>query len=831
MEEDHLTLFADVLLPLPLPGTFTYRVPFALNERVGRGQRVVVQFGPKKVYTGLIYRIHQKVPSGYIPKYILSVLDDLPLVNDKQSEHWDWIAEYYMCRPGEVMNAALPSGLKLASESTLLLHPDFGSDFGGLGEKEFLIAEALSIRQRLTLTEVASIVDQKKIIPLIKGMIEKNIIITEEDLKEKYKPRRELFLGLNPEFEGEERLKKVFEKLEKQAHKQLEALMQYMAVRAREAGSGGWVSRRMLLSVDGVSAAAVQGLITKKVFISAEREVSRLRDYPRTSDAGSIVFTDAQQKALDELQEGLKQKDVALLHGITASGKTELYIRLISDQISQGKQVLFLLPEIALTAQIINRLKKFFGPLVGVYHSRYSSGERVEVWNRVNAFSGEHPVGNPYQLVLGARSALFLPFSRLGLIIVDEEHDASYKQNEPAPRYHARDAAIVLARIHRAKVILGSATPSVESAFNAMQGKYALVRLNKRYTDVMLPVVEVADLKKETAGRRMRSHFSPALYNGIQKALARGEQVILFQNRRGFSTRIECRFCSWVPQCSHCDVSLVYHKQQNLLKCHYCGYSTRIPAECPACKSTHLETRGFGTERIEEETRMVFPGARIARMDLDSTRSKQAYQQIIADFEERRTDILIGTQMVTKGLDFDHVSVVGILNADNMLGFPDFRAHERSFQLMEQVSGRAGRRETRGLVVIQTWNPGHAVINHVLMHNFGAMLSEQLTQRKRFLYPPFTRLVQITLRHSDAEILQKAADILADDLRKKLGKRVLGPEYPLISRVRNLYLKNILIKLERSTGLPAQKNTIAETINIFGKSFTRVLVSVDVDPM
>jgi len=828
---DRITLFADVILPLQLPGFYTYRIPYEFNSAVKKGMRVVVQFGKKKIYTALVYRIHENVPVNYVPKYILSILDDIPVVNEKQYLFWDWIVKYYLCRPGEVMNAALPSSLKLVSESCVVLHPEFDRNFEQLNDKEYLIAEALDIRQKLNLTEISDIVEQQKIIPLLKNMIEKKIVLLEEELHDKYKPKTEVCVRLSNEYQEENMLHKAFDELNRKAFKQLEVLMAFIHLTRDAVPPMQHVSRPVLLQKAKASSAQLQGLMAKGILETYTRSDTRLKDFDSTNSVDDIILTDEQVGAFELIKQHFTEKDVVLLHGITSSGKTEIYIKLINETLAQGKQVLFLLPEIALTTQIINRLRKYFGKDVGVYHSKYSNDERVEVWNRVMAGGSSGSVGKPYQIILGARSALFLPFSNLGLIIVDEEHDTSYKQVDPPPRYNARDAAIMLAHFHHAKTLLGSATPSVETYYNALSGKFGMAELNKRYGDMLLPEIIIANLKEQTRQKKMKSHFTETLFNLMNQALENNEQIILFQNRRGYSTRIECNDCNWVPECKNCDVTLIYHKQINLLKCHYCGYTQKIPEQCPACKSTALHTKGLGTERIEEETALVFRDHRIARMDLDSTRTKNAYLQILNDFEDRKTDILIGTQMITKGLDFDNVNVVGIINADNMLNFPDFRSHERSFQLMAQVSGRAGRRNKRGKVVIQTYNPEHQIIKFVVDHNYIGMCNMQLLQRQQFHYPPYSRLIQITLKHQDSHRLNEAASYLAHNLRLKFSKKVFGPEYPVVSRIRNLYLKNILIKLDRDQHLQKHKEEIMRIADDFLKNFSSVKLAVDVDPM
>jgi primosomal protein N' (replication factor Y) (superfamily II helicase) len=831
---ERITLFADVLLPIPVGGTFTYRIPYDLNEQVQEGVRVVVQFGASKIYTALVARVHEIPPKSHIPKYVLSILDESPIVTPVQQTFWAWLAGYYLCHQGEVMNAALPSAFKLASESKIALNPLLPGDLTGLNEKELLLIEALHHRKSIAISEVSKILDQQKTIPLIKTLIEKGIIVPEEELNDPYRPKREAFVELNPEFEeDEEALKSLFDQLEKRAKKQLEMVMTFVRLSGFGFGELKEVKRQVLLKESRGNAAQLDILVGKGVFGTYEKLVSRFDDIGQESDSELIELTDGQQDALVNIRESFKSKDVVLLHGVTSSGKTELYIKLIREVIDQGKQVLFMLPEIALTTQIISRLRKYFGDRVGVYHSRFNVHERVEIWNAVldNSKSGQ-PAGRRYDIILGARSSLFLPFSNLGLVVVDEEHDPSFKQMDPAPRYNGRDAAIYLAHLHGAKTLLGSATPSVESYFNAVQGKYGLIELSARYGNMEMPQIQIVNVKESLRQGLMKSHFSSVLLTQIENALDHGEQAILFQNRRGFSLRLECDICHWMPSCKNCDVTLVYHKKNNQLRCHYCGFVARIPEKCPECQRFKIKMKGFGTEKVEEELGLLFPKARIARMDLDTTRTKHSLQQIIGDFEARKIDILVGTQMVTKGLDFDNVSLVCILNADNMLSYPDFRASERSFQLMAQVSGRSGRKYKQGRVIIQTYNPGHPVIGYVVRNDYLAMFKQQLVERQKFKYPPYTRLVLLKLKHKDPDLLNKAADVLAKSLRKVFGKRILGPEFPMVSRIMNYYIKHIMFKIERGVSSAAMKARLVEEIGKFQQepSFRPVKVLMDVDP-
>ena len=833
------TYFVDVIIPLSVPNLYTYRVPYELNGAVAVGKRVVVQFGKGKLYSALIRTIHEKPPKLYEAKYIDSILDEQPIVNTKQFELWDWISSYYMCTIGEVMIAALPGGLRLASESKIVLNPKFDSATieCNLSDKEYLIIDALELRNVLSINEVSEIIEQKTAYPIIKSLIEKGVVIIEEELKEKFKPKIATFVKITDYADNEDNLKTIFDSLEKKAVKQLEVLMAYINLSKRYSNERIEVKKSDILKMVAGGEGALNALVKKEIFTLYDREVGRFASFENENKISELNET--QKEVLDSINKS--EKDVILLHGVTSSGKTEIYVKLIEQVIAEGKQVLYLLPEIALTTQIINRLRKYFGDAVGVYHSKFNENERVEVWNKVLNFKSQVPnfannlkpeISN-LKLIIGARSALFLPFSNLGLVIVDEEHDTSYKQYDPAPRYNARDGAIYLAHIHKAKTLLGSATPSIESYYNAMEGKYGFAEMTKRFGGVQMPEILIADVKEAQKRKQMKSHFSPLLLDTITLALDKKEQVILFQNRRGFAPQLECNMCAWVPQCVNCDVSLTFHKTTNQLRCHYCGYAIKPPSKCGACGDTDLRMKGFGTEKIEEELQIFYPKAKIARMDLDTTRSKFAHQHIIQDFEERNVDILVGTQMVTKGLDFDNVSMVGILNADSMLNFPDFRSFERSFQLMSQVAGRAGRKNKRGTVIIQTHNPTHSIILEVIENNYVGMYTNQLLDRKNFNYPPYYRLIEMTVIHKDLDLVNDAAKYIADKLKKHFGKRVLGPEFPMISRIRNLFHKTILIKIERESSVMQVKKIIVEELGKFKvkSEYKSVRVNMDVDPM
>jgi len=827
---ERITLFVDVLLPVPIPGTFTYRVPFELNEAVLEGKRVVVQFGKKKLYSGLIKRIHQEIPDYPNVKYIMDVLDSEPIVTNTQFRFWQWMADYYMATPGEVMNAALPTALKLASETKVVLNPSWDKKDDILNDKEFLVVQALEIQKVLTLTEVSSIVDQVKVMPLIKTLIEKGAVLPEEEMKVRYKPKMESYVRLSDMYNNEEALELLTQSIQTKAPKQLELLMAYLQISNWFSGEPQEVNKSVLLKKSGVSASSLSSMVKKAYFEIYEKSTSRLLDIDSEKLVSSIALNEEQAQALESIETNFQEKNVVLLHGITGSGKTEVYIKLIEKVIAQGKQVLFLLPEIALTAQIINRLRKYFGKDVGVYHSRYNQNERVEVWNKVLGGMGED---STYKIIIGARSAIFLPFQNLGLVIVDEEHDTSYKQYDPAPRYQARDAAIYLAWLHKVPTLLGSATPSVETYYKARKDKFGLVELKKRYSGVSLPEILIVDMVDARKKKEMKSHFSQFLLKAIEESLEKGEQVILFQNRRGFSLRLVCDKCQWSPECNNCDVTLTYHKQISRMKCHYCGNSKEVPKVCPQCGSKELRMQGFGTEKIEEELPIFFPDKQIQRMDLDTTRSKNAFMQIINDFQDRRIDILVGTQMVTKGLDFDNVGLVGVLNADNMLMFPDFRSFEYSFQQLTQVSGRAGRKHKRGKVIIQTSQPYHEVIRNVIDNDYFQMYESQMIERFNFNYPPVYRIIKISLKHRDYKVLNEGARQYVEMLKPKLGDRVLGPEYPHITRIKNMFIKNVMIKFEATASAKFVKEILIDAKEklVVQDLYKSLRVQMDVDPV
>ncbi len=780
----------------------------------------MVQFGKSKIYTGIILSLGEKAPEKYEAKYLMDILDDEPLVIPQQLAFWQWVSNYYLCNIGEVMNAALPSALKLASETKITLNLDYAFDKSELNDKEFLIVDALEIQSELLVSEVSKLLGQKTVMPVLKMLFNKNIINIAEEVNERYKPRKRSFYKLNPVYHQPEQLKGLFETLEKRAPKQLDAVMALLQlIKQKEQ-----VTKTELEEAGQVSASVLKALVEKDIFWVEEKIVSRFSGNREEAESG-FILNEYQEKAFHQINNQFEKKDVVLLHGITSSGKTQIYVRLMETIIESGKQVLFLLPEIALTTHIIERLRQYFGSKIGVYHSRFNDNERVEVWNKV--LSGE------YQIVLGARSSVFLPFKNLGLIVVDEEHENSYKQFDPAPRYHARDAAIFLSTLYKAKVLLGSATPSLESYYNAQQHKYGLVELNMRFGEAVLPEIQVVSIPEETKNKTMQSHFSNVLMQDIESALEKKEQAILFQNRRGYVPLLICKTCGFSPKCINCDVSLTLHKSTGKLHCHYCGYKEDVYAACPACGSVHLEQKGYGTEKIEDELSLLLPSARIARMDLDTTRSKMSFQNILSDLEDKKTDILVGTQMVAKGLDFSDVTVIGIVNADSLLKFPDFRANERSYQMLAQVSGRAGRRDKKGKVVIQTYDPNHRVINQVIRNDYAEMYQLEMAERLQFKYPPFYRVIQLDVKHKNPEALHDQAEYLGTELKKQFGGRVLGPEFPLINRIRNYYIKTIILKIEKEgTSMLRVKNILKETILQFQteKISKGNLIRVDVDP-
>ena len=809
--------FIDVILPIPIQKTFTYSVTEAEAEFLQKGMRVAVSFGNTKMYTALVLKIHQNKPELYEAIEILQILDEKPIVTEIQLQNWQWIASYYMCSLGDVYRAALPSAFLLESETIVLKNDEFTEETE-LTDDEFLIFEALQHQSQLTIHQVADILGKKKVLPIINALIHKKAVFVKEEIYEQYKPKMVKYVRLNAQYTSNEALQNLLLELNR-AKKQREAVLGYFQLFADKKP----IKAKELETKIGVSAAVIKALADKGVFELYEIQTDRINFKGATNDLKNL--NEFQETALSEIKTAFEEKEVVLLHGITSSGKTEVYTKLIEDNLKSGKQILFLLPEIALTTQIITRLEAYFGNQISVFHSKYSMNERVEVWN--NVLENKQKA----QIILGARSSVFLPFSNLGLIIVDEEHETSYKQFKPSPRYHARDTAVVLAHQHKAKILLGSATPSLESYFNTQNGKYGLVELNRRFGNVQLPKIELINIKEKHHKKKMKGHFSDCLLSMISEALENKEQVILFQNRRGFSPVVECTTCGVAPQCPNCDVSLTFHKYRNELKCHYCNYQRAMPNNCAACGSNTLDTKGFGTEQIELELKEIFPTYNIGRMDLDTTRGKHGYQKIIGAFEAQEIDVLVGTQMLSKGLDFENVSLVGILNADNMLNFPDFRAHERSYDMMVQVSGRAGRSKKQGNVAIQTFNPYHQILQQVSTTNYAEMYKEQLQERWQYQYPPYFRLIKITLKHKDYIKVDSGVNWLAKALQNVFRENVLGPTAPVVSRVRNQYIKNLTIKIPPKQNLAETKKHIEKIKNTFQsvKDFRPIRFIVDVD--
>ncbi|OUL62430.1 primosomal protein N' [Flavobacterium sp. AJR] len=796
--------FVEVILPLSLAKTFTYRISEAEFNFIQKGMRVAVPFGKSKMYTALVLDIHQDEPTLYEAKEIHQILDEKPIATEIQITHWLWIASYYMCAIGDVYRGAFPSGLLLESETVISHKADVFIDQTVLTDEEYLVYEALQHQSSLKVQDIVSILNKKNIFPILQKLIDKDIVVLQQEIQESYKPKLVRYVKLHSKYDSNQGLSELLDVL-KNAAKQKEIVMAYFQLSAAEKKP---ITVKKLVEASQSSSAVVKALIEKEIFEEYFLQQDRI-NFTGKSTEKELQLSSVQQIAFEDIKTSFIEKEVCLLHGVTSSGKTEIYIKLIEEYLATGRQVLYLLPEIALTTQLVSRLRIHFGNKVAVFHSKYSNNERVEVWNQT--------LGNAEnaQIVIGARSALFLPFADLGLLIVDEEHEQTFKQVDPAPRYHARDAAIVLANFHKAKVLLGSATPSLETYFNAQSQKFGLVTVTERYNNVRMPDIALVDLKDKYFRKRMTGHFSDVLTEAISEAISLGEQVILFQNRRGYSPIIECITCGHVPQCQQCDVSLTYHKHKNQLRCHYCGYSMAKPTNCHSCSSIDLTTKGFGTEQIEQELLALFPNAKTGRMDQDTTRGKFGFEKIIDSFKNREIDILVGTQMLAKGLDFDNVSLVGIMNADNMLFHPDFRAFERSFQMMMQVSGRAGRSEKQGKVVIQTYNPNHNTIQQVTNNDYAGMYKEQLYDRQIYKYPPYFRLVKLTLKHRDFDKLKEGSIWLYQVLSQNLNMPVLGPEEPVISRIRNEYIRTILIKIPQNVSLGGTKKTIQKILNSF----------------
>ena len=814
------SVYAEIIIPLALPKNYTWLVPENLKEKVIPGVRVEVNLGKNKKYAGIVKAVTDKKPEFFDPKEILSLLDTDPVVFDPQLRLWEWMAEYYLCGEGEVMAAALPAHFKLSSESILVYNEEFGEDFSSLDHDEYLVAEALLIKKELKLTEVQQLLETPNYYPVVNRLIQKKVCHIWEALKQTYAPRQETFVLLNQPYHNEDKLADLLNNWSR-APKQMELLLSFLHLQKTE----GEVTRSSLLKKSGASDAQLKGLIEKNILLLEKRNTDRIH-YQAKNVNIDFNLTTAQEIALTEINETFENKTVCLLHGITSSGKTNIYIRLIESAIRSGKQALYLLPEIALTSQVIRRLQKHFGGYIGIYHSKFSQNERVEIWNKIK--SGE------LKVILGARSSVFLPFSNLGLVICDEEHDSSYKQQDPAPRYNGRDAAIYLASLFHAKTLLGSGTPAIESYHNAVSGKYGLVELSQRFGELQLPPIHFIDTRAMPAEDKAKIILSPPLISAIEKVLEKNKQVILFQNRRGYSPYQVCNSCGWIPQCKYCDVSLTFHKLSNKLVCHYCGTTYPPVITCLACGSHNFIRRNFGTEKIEEQLQETFPDAKIARMDIDTVRGKNAHDVLIQQFEQQKIQVLVGTQMVVKGLDFDNVDLVGILDADALLHFADFRVNERAFQLMEQVSGRAGRKEETGQVLVQTTNPSHPLLQIVKAHDYRAMYHVEIEKRKQFFYPPFSRLIHVSFRHKMKDIVERAARYFADALSRNYNNFIVGPAEPVINRIRNQYIFELLIKLPRDSKII--HNCKREILQIEAlmhqeRSFKSVTLIADVDPI
>jgi primosomal protein N' (replication factor Y) len=817
-------LFIDAILPVPIPQFFTYRLPRHLAEQVKVGARVVVEFGRSRVLTALVVKIHSNPPEKYPAKYIQELLDTEPVVTAQQLWLFQWVAEYYMCTTGEVMNVALPSGLKISSQSKIQYNPDFHHD-ELLTELEKSFLDILIREDSLSYEEAGRYLDGQDLASFLKSLVSKHAVILYEEVNERYKPKVIKKIRLQEEYASDEGALILLESLGK-AKKQQDVLLKYLShvpldeLTYRNADG----IPKSVLKDSGISDSSLQTLISKGVFEQWDVHVSRF-EQPGLDAPVEIILSPNQQAASDGIMENFGEKDVVLFHGITGSGKTEVYIDVIRKALDSGTQVLFLLPEIALTTQIVRRLKRVFGDTMGIYHSRFSDNERVEVWRGV--------LEQRFQFVVGVRSSIFLPFSNLGLIIVDEEHESSYKQFDPAPRYHARDVSIMMAMKFKAKVLLGSATPSMESYFQATSGKYGLVSLLERYGEAQLPDIQLVNMRVEREKKTLVKDFSSVLLDAMQDNISQRKQSIIFQNRRGYAPYLNCQQCNWIPHCTQCSVTLTHHLHIKSMVCHYCGYAESVPRTCPSCGSHQVHSVGVGTERIEDDLREIFPEAGVLRMDLDTTRTKNAYEQIIGEFEDGEVDILVGTQMVTKGLDFDRVSLVGVFNADKMINFPDFRSAERAFQLITQVSGRAGRRNEKGLVLIQTNSPENRVLQYILQHDYLGFYDSEIKEREAYLYPPFSRIIEVTVKDVDREVARQGADILAQRLKEFLGgQRVMGPERGLVERIRNKFHFVIWLKLEKEKmNIQATKQYLQkELLNLVTeKKYKSVQVVVNVD--
>ena len=817
------TLFCQVLLPLHLPSGFTYRIPLELYDKVKVGVRVAVQFGKKKIYSGIVSQIHDRVPEVSSVKYILEIIDSSPIINEKTLSFYDWIASYYMCYVGDVISAGMPALLRLRSESKLVVSEEFSAEVDKLTSRQLEILNIVDEKVSISIDEISNRFSEKGILPEITQMVNEKILAIDEQLEEKYKPKLNPYIVLSSDYDTPEKKAELIQSLssKKNSENQLQTFLLFLSE-----SQGKAVVEKSSFQ-EKCNKSSLQTLLKKQVFEIKYLVHSRLKESESYCDTSDIKLSLAQQTAFDSILKSWERFDVTLLHGVTSSGKTEIYIKLIEKTIREGKQVLYLLPEIALSIQLLSRLEKYFGNKIGIYHSRFSKEERVEIWNKVNETDKE----KRYQIIIGSRASLFLPFSELGLIIVDEEHDTGYKQREPAPRYNARDAAIYLATLHKSKVLLGSATPSLETYFNTQIEKYGYVSLNERYLNTPMPRIEIANMKEDYINKRNYSIFSSLLYDRIVQTLNNHKQVIIFKNQRGYASNIRCEVCGWVAKCPNCDVSLTYHKHLNSLNCHYCGLNLPLYSECPECHSHSLVQSGNGSEKIEEEILRFFPNARVKRMDLDTTRKKNDYLEIIQDFEKGNIDILCGTQIITKGLDFSNVGLVGVIDTDSLLYYPDFRAYERCFDLLTQVAGRAGRLKEKGAVVIQSFNPNHQIFKEVLNYDYASMYKNQIVERKLFSYPPFVYLTKILFQSKDKDVLDCLCQEYSNEIRKIFAQRILGPEYPPIYRVKGMYQKQFILKLEKTISYTQAKKLIMQLNEeiLSKREYKQVRVIVDVD--
>lgn len=819
-------MYAEIILPLPLQSTFTYSVPEELKDLLQTGTRVLVQFGRKKYYTGIVSHLHNDRPD-YEVKEIAAVMDRKPVVRYPQLKLWRWIAEYYLCSEGDVMKAALPTGLKPESETFVTLNDDFEIPEGfTISDHQAVIMSLLQHKSRMRISDIQNELKIRNVTKLIGSLIEAEILTVAEQVVERYRARKETFVTLGAERGDQTRLHEFFDMVAR-SQRQERLLVTYL-------DKSGWlhpanalrdVTKAELMELPEISPSIFKAMQDKGIFKIEKRTVNRFNPESETHEPELSPLTDMQRQAHGAILEQFRENKPVLLHGITGSGKTEIYTHLIAAALRDGNQALYLVPEISLTTQLTDRLRKVFGDRLLVYHSKFSDNERVDIWKRL--LDSSEPL-----VILGVRSSVFLPFSRLGLVVIDEEHESSYKQYDPAPRYNARDTAMVLASMHGAHVLMGSATPAIETYYKAKNGKFGLVTLTERYEGSVLPDVEIVDMLRQRKEKQVRGILSTPLLDRIRRAMASGRQAILFQNRRGFAPMVVCRQCGWVPKCDNCDVSLVYHKNTGMLRCHYCGYSRVLPALCPVCGQISIETFGYGTERIAEDVQEAFPDARISRMDLDTTRNKDSYQQIIESFSNHETDILVGTQMISKGLDFEKVNIVGVASADTLLNFPDFRSDERAFNMLEQVAGRAGRRQEKGTVVIQTSKPDNEVLGHVVRHDYTGFYSQELEHRRQFNYPPFTKVINIYLKNKDARALDRAAASYAAEMRAVFGNRVLGPQKPFVSRVALWYIQCLMLKVESQASMKKVKELLHGIFERTAKSpdMKSTIIYYDVDP-